>query len=105
MARLQRTISPIDGAVEVERPLAADADIEAALAKAAAAQKVWRGVPIADRVETCRRMAVWCVERADVLGNELTRQMGRPIAHTPLEIRRGFQERVSYMTAIAEEAL
>src|SRR5437870_11071792 len=31
--------------------------------------------------------------------------MGRPIAYTPNEIRRGFQERVLYMAGIAEAAL
>src|SRR4029078_2936371 len=105
MARLQRTISPVDGSVVVERPLASNADIEAALTKAVAAQKVWRRVPVRERAEACRRMALWCVERADVIGNELTRQMGRPIAHTRFETRRGFQERVAYMPSIAEEAL
>src|SRR5207244_8326972 len=50
-------------------------------------------------------MVEWCVARADVLGEELTRQMGRPIAYTPNEIRRGFQERALYMAGIAEEAL
>src|SRR5258708_25865981 len=50
-------------------------------------------------------MVEWCVARADVLGEELTRQMGRPIAYTPNEIRRGFQERALYMADIAETAL
>jgi acyl-CoA reductase-like NAD-dependent aldehyde dehydrogenase len=50
-------------------------------------------------------MVEWCVARADSLGEELTRQMGRPIAHTPNEIRRGFQERALYMCSIAGESL
>jgi acyl-CoA reductase-like NAD-dependent aldehyde dehydrogenase len=50
-------------------------------------------------------MTEWCVARADLLGEELTRQMGRPIAYSPGEIRRGFQERALYMCSIAEEAL
>ena len=50
-------------------------------------------------------MVEWCVARADELGEELTRQMGRPIAYTPNEIRRGFQERALYMCSIAEESL
>jgi acyl-CoA reductase-like NAD-dependent aldehyde dehydrogenase len=104
-ASLQRTISPIDGAVYVERPLASDQDIEAALAKAAAAQAKWKQVPVAERAAIIRRMVEWCVERADKLGEELTRQMGRPIAYTPNELRRGFQERASYMCSIAEAAL
>src|SRR5207248_2873014 len=104
-ARVQTTLSPIDNSVYVERPLAADADIEAALAKAVTAQAQWKQVPVTERAAIVRRMVEWCVARADVLGEELTRQMGRPIAYTPNEIRRGFQERALYMCSIAQSAL
>jgi acyl-CoA reductase-like NAD-dependent aldehyde dehydrogenase len=50
-------------------------------------------------------MSAWCVDRADQLGEELTRQIGRPIVYSPFEIRRGFAERVAYMCDIAESAL
>ena len=100
-----RTVTPVDGAVLVERPLASDSDLETALSKAVEAQKKWRGVPVAERVAICRRMVEWCVARADALGEELTRQMGRPIAYTPNEVRRGFQERAQHMCSIAEGAL
>ncbi|MFN2644268.1 MAG: aldehyde dehydrogenase family protein, partial [Burkholderiales bacterium] len=101
----QRTISPVDGSVFVERPLASDSDIEAALANAIAAQRKWRQVPVAERVSFVRRMVDWCVAHADKMGEELSWQMGRPIAYTPNEIRRGFQERALYMCSIAEAAL
>jgi acyl-CoA reductase-like NAD-dependent aldehyde dehydrogenase len=102
---LQRTISPIDGAVLVERPLASSQAMEAALQKADSSQKQWRRVPVAERVAIVRRMVEWCVARADPLGEELTRQVGRPLAYTPNEIRRGFQERALYMGSIAGTAL
>jgi acyl-CoA reductase-like NAD-dependent aldehyde dehydrogenase len=102
---VQRTISPVDGAVCVERELAADRAIEAALARAVAAQRAWRQVPVRERAAACRRMAEWCAGKAGDLGAELTRQMGRPIAQSPGEIRRGFHERASYLCGIAEEAL
>ena len=101
----QRTITPVDGSVYVERPLASDRDIEAALAGAVAAQRLWRRVALAERVAIVRRMVEWCVSRADKIGEELSWQMGRPIAYTPNEIRRGFQERALYMCSIAESAL
>ena len=104
-ARLQTTLSPIDNSVYVERPLAAERDIENALAQAVAAQAKWKQVPVAERSAIIRRMVEWCIARADVLGEELTRQMGRPIAYTPNEIRRGFQERALYMCSIAEAAM
>ena len=103
--RVQRTVSPIDGSVYVEREIAAGRRIEDALALAQSAQKTWRQIPVAERAHICRGMAAWCVERADTLGEELTRQMGRPIAHSAFEIRRGFSERTEHMAGIAEAAL
>ena len=50
-------------------------------------------------------MVEWCVAKADTLAEELTWQIGRPIAQCPGEIRRGFQERALYMCGIAEEVL
>ena len=40
---------------------------------------------------SARGWCAWMLDRADAIGEELTWQMGRPIAHTPNEIRRGFQ--------------
>ena len=101
----QQTISPIDASVYVERELASDAAVEAALAQAASSQRDWRRTPVTERVAICRRMVQWCVARADQLGEELTRQMGRPIAYAANEIRRGFQERALYMCGIASQTL
>jgi acyl-CoA reductase-like NAD-dependent aldehyde dehydrogenase len=101
----QRTISPVDGSVYAERELASEEAIEGALAQAAAAQRAWKQVRVAERAAICRRMADWCVAKADELGSELTWQMGRPIAHSPGEIRRGFHERASYLCDVAEGAL
>ena len=104
-AKVQRTITPVDGTVYVQRPLATSAAIERALAKAVAAQMAWKQVPVGERAVVCRRMADWCVEHADELASELSWQMGRPIAHTPLEIKRGFHERAQYLCGVAEAAL
>ena len=100
-----KTFTPIDGTVYLERPLARATDIERALARAIGAQAQWKHVPVAERIAIVRKMVDWCVQRADVLGEELTRQMGRPIAYTPNEIKRGFQERALYMAGIAEQSL
>ena len=54
-AAVQRTISPIDGSVYVERELAAPARIEHALETAAAAQKQWRRVPLEERAAIVTR--------------------------------------------------
>src|SRR3989442_15477032 len=49
-SRTQRTVSPVDNSVYVERPLATDAQIESALSRAVAAQRRWRQLPGARRV-------------------------------------------------------
>jgi acyl-CoA reductase-like NAD-dependent aldehyde dehydrogenase len=103
--RVFRTVTPIDGSVVVERPLASDGEIEETLARAVEAQRRWADVPVTDRAAICTRAVEWCVARADELGAELTSQMGRPIAHSPFELRRGFQERGKYMAEIAASAL
>jgi acyl-CoA reductase-like NAD-dependent aldehyde dehydrogenase len=100
-----RTISPVDGSVYVERELASDATIEAALSRSVLAQANWKTAPVSERVAVVRRMVQWCVARADALGNELSWQMGRPATQTPNELKRGFQERALYMCDIAEAAL
>ena len=103
--RVLRTVTPIDGSVVAERPLASDGEIERTLARAVEAQRRWTQVPVAERAALCTRAVEWCVARADQLGAELTSQMGRPIAHSPFELRRGFQERGKYMAEIAASAL
>jgi acyl-CoA reductase-like NAD-dependent aldehyde dehydrogenase len=98
---LQQTISPVDGSLYVERELADTAHIGATLDRAGRAQREWRRVPVAERAGICMRMAAWCADHVDELSAELAWQIGRPIAYAPLEIMRGFQERIAYMTSIA----
>jgi acyl-CoA reductase-like NAD-dependent aldehyde dehydrogenase len=101
---IQKTISPIDGAVFVERPFAADADIADTLTRARAAQRDWARRPVAERALLCARMVDAFVAHGDAIALELTMQMGRPIAHTPGEVR-GVAERARTMIALAEGAL
>lgn len=100
-----RTISPVDGSVYVERPLQTRKDIDASLDRAKQAQKEWRHVPLAERQRIILKFLDHIVANAQVIGEELTWQMGRPVAQTPGEILRGFQERVKYMVGLAPTAL
>ena len=102
---MMQTISPIDGSVCAEFAWSSARDIEQALDRGARAFEEWKRVPLHERTTICCRMVDWMVERADDIGAEITRQMGRPIAHSPLEIRRGFQERARHMIDIAGNAL
>jgi acyl-CoA reductase-like NAD-dependent aldehyde dehydrogenase len=102
---IQQTISPVDGSIVAEVMLATDREIDATLDAAVRAQFDWKRVPIAERTAICERMVDWMVERADEIGMELTWQMGRPVSQSPMEIRRGFQERARYMSSVAPAAL
>ncbi len=101
----QKTITPVDGSVYVERDLASNPAIERALFLADKAQKTWKQAPVAERAAICRRMVEWCVQRADALAEELSWQRGRPVSQGPGELKRGFHERALYMCDIAGEAL
>ncbi|HSA90307.1 MAG TPA: aldehyde dehydrogenase family protein [Burkholderiales bacterium] len=103
--KVQRTVSPVDGSVYVERRLATGKQVESALQEAVKAQRSWKQLPVGVRTAICRRMVEWCVERADELAAELSWQMGRPVGQSPGELKRGFHERALYMCSIAEETL
>ncbi len=100
-----KTISPVDGSVYVEREVADEAHIEAALENARKARSEWRSRPLEERQELVRKAVDYLLERADVLAKELTWQMGRPIAHSPFELTRGLKERAEFMIGIAPKAL
>lgn len=99
-----KVISPVDQRVYAERALASGAEIEQALAKAAAQQARWRALPIERRGQWLSQAVDRFVALAEEIALEITWQMGRPIAHTPGEVR-GFAERARYMIEIAPQAL
>jgi acyl-CoA reductase-like NAD-dependent aldehyde dehydrogenase len=101
---LQRTISPVDGSVYVERTLAAPAQIEAALENARLAQRLWRSVPVAGRAAILGRFCDAFESHRDAIAEELAWQMGRPIRYAPNEVR-GTLERARHMISIAPGAL
>ena len=100
---LQRTISPVDGRVLVERQLAGERDdrrrpgaragCRGRLARHARRERAWR---------VLGRAIDHLVARRDELAAEITWQMGRPIAQSPGEIR-GLEERARYMLAAAPQ--
>jgi acyl-CoA reductase-like NAD-dependent aldehyde dehydrogenase len=104
MAASLKTISPVDGRVYVERPLATADRIDAALEAARRASEGWRRVPVADRATLCRGFVDAFVAKTPDIAEEISWQMGRPRAHAPGEVR-GLEERARYMIDIAAEAL
>lgn len=98
-------ISPIDGSVVAERPLATQAEIDSALADARAAQEKWRKTPVAERGRFCTKAVDAMLAMADEIVPELARQMGRPVQYGRNEIVGGFQARARHMIEIAPSAL
>ncbi len=99
-----KTISPVDGRIYVERPLAGTSEVADALAAAKKAQHDWRYVPVAERAKIVARFVDAMLGRKSAIGEELSWQMGRPIRYTPSEVDR-LAERARYMIAAAPDAL
>jgi acyl-CoA reductase-like NAD-dependent aldehyde dehydrogenase len=104
MVQIQRTVSPIDGTVFVERPLATPAAVDRALHVAAKAYESWRRVPLEQRAALCTAWVNAVTAQKDVLAAELTQQMGRPIRYSAGEIN-GFADRGHTMIRLATSAL
>ncbi|SLN41381.1 aldehyde dehydrogenase family protein [Oceanibacterium hippocampi] len=104
MAESLRLITPVDGSVYAERPLATLAEAEQAVARARVAQVAWRKCPVGERAALLGRFVDAFLARGEAIAEELTWQIGRPISQSPGELR-GFEERARHMIAIAAESL
>lgn len=104
MATVQKTISPIDQSVVVEREYHSADQVNAAVEAAKRAQIEWQQTPIAQRRALINKLVDNLVAKKDLVAKELTLQMGRPISQTPGELE-GFKERATYMIDVAEQAL
>ena len=103
MADTVKIISPIDGSVYAERPIATGAEIETAVAKANAARRAWGAITVRERAKFLTHVVDALIARNDEIVPELAWQMGRPVRFGGE--KRGVEERSRHMIAIAEEAL
>jgi acyl-CoA reductase-like NAD-dependent aldehyde dehydrogenase len=103
MTEMVRIISPIDGSLYAERPVASPPQIDAALTRARAAQREWRHVPLSERAALVTRFLDALLAMNDAIVPELAWQMGRPIRYGAE--RRGVEERGRYMIDLAASAL
>ncbi len=101
---IQKTVSPVDGRVYVERPLASYEEINQTLSRARHAFVEWRNSSIAERTAILTRFCDEFEKRGAKIAEELTWQMGRPARYAPNEVR-GTLERARHMIAIAPQAL
>lgn len=97
-------ISPIDQRVVAERPLMTEADMLSAAKAARTAQQAWANTAIIERAKMCHQAIDNMVAKTDILAQEITLMMGRPIAYSAGEIA-GLESRARYMIDVAESAL
>lgn len=87
-----------------EAPLATDAEVDAAIARAQAAHRAWREEPIEARIAAVERFAQAFEAKADTYALEITRSMGKPLGQAQGEIR-AMLDRARQMASLAEAAL
>ena len=103
MTETVRIISPVDGRVYAERPVASAAEIEAAVARARHARRAWGEVTVKERAKFLEHFLDALLGMNVEIVTELAWQMGRPVRYGGE--RRGVEERARHMIAIAEESL
>ncbi|MDP4992529.1 MAG: aldehyde dehydrogenase family protein [Marivita lacus] len=103
MTKTVDLISPIDGSVYLTREvLSRDAAFDAAK-RAKAAQADWAARPVSERIAMVRKAGQIIGQQKDRMATELAHQMGRPVRYGGEY--GGFDERLSYMADVAEDAL
>src|SRR3546814_19275185 len=102
MPEMLKTISPVDGRVYAERPLAAEAEIAAALDRAVAGQRAWRRTSLAERPAQLSRPVDTFVADEPDLHQALTWQMDRPLSQQPGALR-GCTDQDPYMYQAAQD--
>ena len=100
---MQKTITPIDNTIYVEREYHST-KIEQTIDNSIKAQKEWANLNVNERVKLLKNFVEDFLSKGDVVGEELTRQIGRPISQAAGELN-GFKERADYMLSIAETKL
>ena len=98
---MQKTITPIDNTVYIEREYHSS-KIEQTIENSMKAQKGWANLNVNERVKLLKNFVEDFLSRSDVIGEELTRQIGRPISQTVGELK-GFKERADYMLSIQKK--
>jgi acyl-CoA reductase-like NAD-dependent aldehyde dehydrogenase len=101
---IQKTVSPVDGRIYVERPLATPEQINEVLRTARHAFTQWRNTSLSERAAILTRFCEEFEKRGAAIAEELTWQMGRPARYAPSEVR-GTLERARHMITIAPQAL
>ncbi len=104
MSDVMTLVSPVDGSVYAERPIATEAEMNRVFRLARDAQKGWARLPLETRIDYCLKALDAMLAMRPRIAEELTWQMGRPIRFTPYELN-GVEQRTRHMANIAAASL
>ena len=101
---IQKTITPIDNSVYLERPLSTEAEIDKVIESSKKSFQSWKNTSIEDRITIINKFIDNLIALKHEVSKEICWQIGRPISQCGNELR-GFEERSRHMVKIAKESL
>jgi acyl-CoA reductase-like NAD-dependent aldehyde dehydrogenase len=97
-------ISPIDGKVVTTKAYTKEKDLQERIEKSKYAQSKWHNTSIEERITICQNFLDEIIKQGNEIGEQITRQMGRPIEFAKTEVL-GVKERGDYLLSVAKESL
>jgi len=101
---IQKTITPIDNSVYLERSLSTQTEIDNIIENSKKSFQSWKRTSIDDRIKIINKFIDNLIALKPEVSKEICWQIGRPISQCGNEIR-GFEERSRHMVEIAKESL
>ncbi len=101
---IQKTITPIDNSVYLERPLSTQNEIDNVIENSKRSFQSWKSTSIDDRIKIINKFIDNLIALKSEVSKEICWQIGRPISQCGNELR-GFEERSRHMVEIAKESL
>jgi acyl-CoA reductase-like NAD-dependent aldehyde dehydrogenase len=101
---IQKTITPIDNSVYLERPLASENEINEILDNSKKSFIEWKNISIDERIIVINKFIDNLLAFKEEISKEICWQIGRPISQCGNELR-GFEERSRHMVNIAKTSL
>ncbi|KAL7424871.1 hypothetical protein Q5752_000557 [Cryptotrichosporon argae] len=101
---IQTTISPYTQQPLLTRPLLSDQELETVIAEVVKAQKAWKKVTLDERIAIAEKWLVEFEKLTDLLAEDITLEMGRPISSSKGEIA-GTLYRARHLIKIARDCL
>ena len=101
---IQKTLTPIDNSIYLERPLSTEAEIEKVIESSKKSFQSWKNTSIEDRITIINKFIDNLIALKPEVSKEICWQIGRPISQCGNELR-GFEERSRHMVKIAKESL